>query len=99
MQTTLTAAGLIDKFENRMFSAYDIGKWKPDPGIFLHAAEQMKYKPHECLVVEDSRSGVQAAKNGGFDVIGFQHNHNAKQINSLNIPVIDDMMDLPLHLH
>ena len=37
----------------------------------------MGFKPNECLVVEDSISGVKAAKNGGFDVFGFTaHDYN-----------------------
>jgi beta-phosphoglucomutase-like phosphatase (HAD superfamily) len=37
----------------------------------------MGFQPHECLVIEDSLSGVKAAKAGGFDVFGFTaHDYN-----------------------
>jgi beta-phosphoglucomutase-like phosphatase (HAD superfamily) len=37
----------------------------------------MGFKPHECLVVEDSVSGVRGAKTGGFDVFGYtEHDYN-----------------------
>jgi len=48
-------------FGRKLFSAYDIGSWKPDPELFLTAARAMNVQPHECLVVEDSAAGVQAA--------------------------------------
>ena len=45
--------------------------------MFLWAAETMGFKPSDCLVIEDSLSGVRAAKNGGFDVFGFTaHDYN-----------------------
>lgn len=75
---TLGGSGLIDRFGHRdgssrqtMFSAYEIGKWKPDPGLFLHAAAQMGHDPSRCIVVEDSTAGVKAAVAAGMQVIGL----------------------------
>ena len=92
IQLNLELTGLLPYFENNIFSCYTIKKWKPDPSIFLLAAETMGFKPQECLVIEDSLSGVLAAKNGGFDVFGFTahdyHNELAaeatKTFNSMN---------------
>ena len=73
----LGLTGLLPFFENNIFSCYSINKWKPDPAVFLWAAETMGFKPDECLVIEDSLSGVRAAKRGGFDVFGFTaHDYN-----------------------
>jgi beta-phosphoglucomutase len=44
-------------------------KFKPDPEIFLKSAANLRCKPEECVVVEDSIFGVQAARNGGMDCI------------------------------
>ncbi|MFI0428404.1 HAD family hydrolase [Mariniflexile sp. HMF6888] len=77
IRLNLGLAGLLPYFENNIFSCYAINKWKPDPAVFLWAAETMEFKPSDCLVVEDSLSGVRAAKNGGFDVFGFTaHDYN-----------------------
>ena len=77
IKLNLELTGLLPYFENKMFSCYTIQKWKPDPAIFLLAAETMGFKPEECVVIEDSLSGVMAAKNGGFDVYGFTaHDYN-----------------------
>lgn len=77
IRLNLGLAGLLPYFENNIFSCYAINKWKPDPAVFLWAAETMGFKPSDCLVIEDSLSGVRAAKNGGFDVFGFTaHDYN-----------------------
>lgn len=58
-------------FQDRIFSSYDVGSWKPEPGIFLHAADEMKVLPQDCLVVEDSQVGIQAAKSARMRVVQF----------------------------
>lgn len=71
IKLNLETVGLLKYFENNIFSCYDIQKWKPDPDIFLWAAKTMGFNPQECLVIEDSLTGIKAAKAGGFDVFGF----------------------------
>ena len=44
---------------------------KPNPEVFLKAAEFLKLEPKECYVVEDAEAGIQAAKSGGFTAIGI----------------------------
>jgi len=72
MHASLAGAGLIDRFhhegEARIYSAYDVGVWKPEPGLFLHAAEQMGTRPEDAIVIEDSESGVVAAVRAGMRV-------------------------------
>lgn len=76
IRLNLSTAKLLDKFENKIFSSYEINSWKPDPGIFLFAAEKMGFTPTECVVIEDSLSGVIAAQNGGFDVLVYVQGKN-----------------------
>lgn len=71
IKRNLATAGLSHYFQNNIFSCYDIGKWKPDPAIYLHASIIMDYAPNECLVIEDSLKGAKAATSGGFDVYGY----------------------------
>ncbi len=93
IRLNLGLAGLLPYFENNIFSCYAINKWKPDPAVFLWAAETMGFKPSDCLVIEDSLSGVRAAKNGGFDVFGFTaydynnelENEATKTFNSMDL--------------
>jgi HAD superfamily hydrolase (TIGR01509 family) len=91
----LTNTGLIRYFEQRIFSAYEINSWKPDPGIFLHAARQMGFSPAECVVIEDSLAGIQAAKAGGFRVLGYANGHNARDLEEAGAIVFHHMRELP----
>jgi HAD superfamily hydrolase (TIGR01509 family) len=80
IRLNLEVAGLLDKFENRMFSSYQINSWKPEPGIFLHAAKQMGFDAKDCVVIEDSKAGVMSAKSGGFKVYGFANGFNNEDL-------------------
>ena len=48
-----------------------VSKSKPDPTVFLTAAQKLGLAPSECIVFEDAISGVQAAKTGGFYCVGI----------------------------
>jgi HAD superfamily hydrolase (TIGR01509 family) len=57
--------------DERIFSSEDVGRGKPAPDLFLHAAERMGVAPQRCVVIEDSPLGVRAAHAAGMDVYGF----------------------------
>lgn len=80
IRLNLEVAGLLDKFENKIFSSYQINSWKPEPGIFLHAAKEMGFDVKDCIVVEDSKAGVMAGKSGGFKVYGFANGYNNEDL-------------------
>ena len=61
-------------FDERVFSSYDIGLWKPDPGLFLHAAKAMGFAPKDCVVVEDSSVGIAAALSAGMRPVQYLPN-------------------------
>ena len=97
MKLNLKITGLLHFFENRMFSAYEIGRWKPDPALFLHAAETMGFTPADCIVVEDSIHGVEAAKAAGMQVLAYAaHDHQDKLKNSgiRSFHFMFDLLDL-----
>lgn len=71
IQESLDLTGLSDFFGDDLFSAYDVSSWKPDPGLFLFAAEQMRVDPKDCWVVEDSKVGIQAAIAAGMHPVYF----------------------------
>lgn len=68
---TLRLTGLLPRFEGRMYSAYEVGSWKPEPGLFLHAAQDRGVRPENCVVVEDSLPGVRAGVAAGMTVLGY----------------------------
>lgn len=94
IRLNLTTTSLIDKFENNIFSSFDIGSWKPEPEIYLYAAKQMGFLPNECLVIEDSMPGVIAAKTGGFDVLVLHSGANKNKFKELGATVFSNMKEL-----
>ena len=69
MKLALEVTNLSNYFKDNLFSAYQINSWKPEPDLFLHAAKSMGFMPTECLVVEDSVVGIQAALAAGMRAI------------------------------
>jgi beta-phosphoglucomutase len=59
----------LDNFFDATADGNDIKKSKPDPEVFLVAAQRMKLKPEECLVVEDAEAGISAALAGGMKTL------------------------------
>lgn len=71
IEHSLRIVGLHQHFENRIFSAYTVRAWKPDPQLFLHAGAALGTSPHECAVIEDSELGVQAGLAAGMQVFAY----------------------------
>jgi HAD superfamily hydrolase (TIGR01509 family) len=67
----LEVSGLSSYFGSRVFSSYEVGSWKPDPGLFLYAAEAMGFMPRYCAVIEDSDVGIQAALAAGMKAFHY----------------------------
>lgn len=67
----LTTTGLLPHLDPHIYTAALVERGKPAPDLFLFAAEQQGVPPDHCLVIEDSLSGVVAARTAGMPVIGF----------------------------
>lgn len=63
--------------DDHIFTAIQVTNPKPAPDLFLYAAKNMQEKPEDCLVIEDSALGVQAARAAGMDVIGYTGSHTS----------------------
>jgi HAD superfamily hydrolase (TIGR01509 family) len=72
IRLTLGLTGLLDYFGDRLFSGYEIQSWKPEPDLFLYAAQRLNVHPAHCNVVEDSITGVRAALAAGMNVFAYQ---------------------------
>lgn len=66
----LSKVGLDSVFGDYVFCSEDLQP-KPCPDVFLLAAEKLALPPSDCLAIEDSASGVVAAKQAGMTVVGF----------------------------
>jgi trehalose/maltose hydrolase-like predicted phosphorylase/beta-phosphoglucomutase-like phosphatase (HAD superfamily) len=76
-------------------SGRDFPKGKPDPAIFLVAAQELDCRPAACFVIEDATSGVQAAKAGGMAAIGVARLDDRDLLveagADLVVPTLDDV--------
>jgi len=81
---SLDVLGLAPLFEGRVFSASTVARGKPHPDIFLYAAARLGIDASDCVVIEDSLSGVTAGRAAGATVIGLtaaghiQSGHDAR---------------------
>ena len=71
MQRTLGITGLLPRLAGRITSATEVLLGKPSPDVFLLAARRLGVPADECLVVEDSLLGIQAARAASMRVIGY----------------------------
>jgi beta-phosphoglucomutase-like phosphatase (HAD superfamily) len=102
IRLSLAKTGLIDYFEPNIFSASMVEKGKPEPDLFLHAAAVMGFAPGDCIVIEDSPAGIQAAHSAGMKVFAFTGGSHATLSNLREIVaglqptrIFDDMKALP----
>ncbi len=99
---SLQVTGLLPLFEPNLFSASMVAHGKPEPDLFLYAARQMGRHPAECIVVEDSPAGLDAARAAGMRVVAFTGGSHARPAglhatvaNHSPMAIISDMRELP----
>ncbi|MEX3948170.1 HAD family hydrolase [Paraburkholderia sp. EG287B] len=102
VREVLTRNGLDRFFGARVYCADIVARPKPAPDVYLAAAQGMDVAPAACLVVEDSVTGVSAARAAGMTVLGFvggthvggdAHAHELREAGAIEI--FDDMTTLP----
>ncbi|MER6975544.1 HAD family hydrolase [Streptomyces carpinensis] len=100
MRHTLGRTGLYERFEGRIHSSTEVARGKPAPDLFLYAAERMGVAPAACVVVEDSRPGVHAARAAGMRALGYAGGLTpAEHLEGPGTVVFHDMRKLPALLH
>ena len=71
----------IADFFTAIIDGNQIKHSKPDPEVFLLAAQKLEMQPANCLVVEDAEAGVEAAIRGGFQVAGIGSARDVAKVN------------------
>lgn len=84
----LKKTGLITLF-NTEINGNDITKGKPDPQIFLMAANRLKLKPKTCIVFEDAILGVKAAKSARMFCVGIDRHNDPGRLKEADLTVKD----------
>ncbi|WP_227732745.1 6-phosphogluconate phosphatase [Yersinia proxima] len=95
MQHSLGLTGLLPFFEDRLYSGYDIQRWKPDPALIYHAAEEMQVAAKRCILVEDSAAGTHAGIAAGIPVYYYCADPHNQPIHHPLVTMFDDMRQLP----
>ena len=102
IELSLTIVGLLDAFEGRIFSSYDVNAHKPDPGLFLHAAAALGVPPARCAVIEDSPTGFAAARAAGTQLFVLdpdrRYRHLVGDATVLDATVLDEISEILAYL-
>ena len=81
-------------FGEHMYNISCVGNiCKPNPDIYLHAAQKLGYKPHECIAIEDSYAGIMAAQRAGMKCIGINTNKNRTALEIADL-IVEGYADL-----
>lgn len=83
-------------FSNHVYHMNHVNhQGKPNPAVFLHAAQQLKSDPQQCIVIEDSSPGIQGAKNAGMYCIAINTSGKKEKLQEADL-VIESYHDLNL---
>jgi HAD superfamily hydrolase (TIGR01509 family) len=85
VEAALRITHLTRFFGNRITTFEHVARGKPEPDVFIEAARRAGYAPEDCIVIEDSVTGVTAAHRAGCRVLGFTgtHPHPQEQASKL----------------
>ncbi|HTD07592.1 MAG TPA: HAD family phosphatase [Solirubrobacteraceae bacterium] len=93
---SLDLTGLRELFvDNALFSAHSVPRGKPHPDLFLQAASTMGVEPSNCVVIEDTPSGVTAAVRAGMRVFGYAADSDAVALREAGAEVFHSHDQLP----
>ena len=105
LDISLSKTNLLDLFDGNIFSTTMVKNGKPAPDLFLLAAERIGADPMRSLVIEDSVSGVRAAKAAGMTAVGFTGGSHYRVLDNTSglveagaDRILTEMADLPLLL-
>jgi beta-phosphoglucomutase-like phosphatase (HAD superfamily) len=90
--------GLWQRFGGRVFSSQTLGAPKPAPDVYLYCARALGVAPQDCVVIEDSVSGLRAANSAGMRCFGFAADDDGVALAREGATVFHDMADLPFLL-
>ena len=84
--------GLIHFFDG-ISDGTNIEKSKPDPEVFLKAAQMIDLDPKDCYVIEDAEAGLEAAKNAGMIAIGYG-NAKDSELTDIKLETFSDLLEI-----
>ena len=91
VDTMVEVLGLVEYFD-AVVASEDVQRGKPDPQVFLLAAERLGVPTYRCIVVEDAAVGVEGARNAGMRSIGVGAGHSTLGAD-LAVPSLDELAE------
>jgi len=95
MAITLGQHGLIERFRGHLYSGQALGRPKPAPDLYLHAAGRLGVDPGACVVIEDSAAGARAARAAGMRCYGYAPKGVHAALEAEGAILFNRMEDLP----
>ena len=95
VRLSLALCGFDAYFGAHVSTASMVARPKPAPDVYLHAAASLAAQPADCVVIEDSPSGVRAARAAGMTVYGYAADEDADALARAGAMVFRDMAELP----
>ena len=95
VENSLKLTGLYKYFEGRVYTASEVANPKPDPALFLYAADKMGFSKDECVVIEDSIIGVTASVRAGIRVLGLVKMSSKEELIEAGAEPFTNMRELP----
>jgi HAD superfamily hydrolase (TIGR01509 family) len=93
---SLSLTGLDALFpDDALFSAHTVPRGKPHPDLFLHAARSMGASPADCVVIEDTPSGVAAAVTARMRVLGYAADSDEQALRRAGAEIVHSLHDVP----
>lgn len=89
LQLVGSALGISHLFQ-AVLSDGDVSRGKPDPEVFLAAARRLWVKPEDCLVIEDSLAGLEAARRAGMKALAVSNTYPAEKLGGADL-VVDSL--------
>jgi len=91
---TLSLTGLDRWLQDRVFCAPEVGSYKPEPGLFLHAAQALGCEPAQCAVVEDSLPGMLGGLAAGMRVFSLHPRDGLPEDLAQQVVFIENLKEL-----
>jgi beta-phosphoglucomutase-like phosphatase (HAD superfamily) len=83
---------LLDLFDANV-DGRPVPRGKPDPALFLAAAQELALEPGRCFVVEDAPAGIEAAKSGGMFAVGVARHEDAEGLRAAQADLVTQQLD------
>lgn len=96
MEHSLGKTGMLKHFPDKLYSGYDIQRWKPDPALMHHAADAMRVDVTKCVLVDDSEAGARAGIAAGMQVYYFCADAHNPPLDHPNVTPFTDLSELPV---